>query len=206
VSTTLTINSKGSEYFHRPGTDAAAAASAAFSSCSALYAGRGFNNTFSNPASLQNSSYATTLLTHGQQLYSFAVNATGGQKTYQTSVPAVAASYSSSSYSDDLTIAALFLSLAENSTARYQEAENYYQRYQLSGQNGVFNWDSKTPGLPVLFAQIAQSPAGIGANLSSWQTEAERYFDRIVNRQGPSYLTSGECTSRGGFYFLLTPV
>jgi endoglucanase len=180
---------------HSPGTDAAAAASAAFSSCSAVYAGRGFNGSFTGPATLQNSSYAATLLTHSQQLHSFAVNATGGQKTYQTSVPAVAASYPSSSYTDDLTLSALFLSWAENSTARFQEAERYYQQYQLAGQNGVFNWDSKTPGLSVLFAQISQSPTGIGNNLSSWQTEAERYFDRIVNQQGPSYLTPGEDNS-----------
>ncbi|KAG5648678.1 hypothetical protein DXG03_000024 [Asterophora parasitica] len=174
-----------------PGTDAAAGASAAFSACSNLYANRGFGGPFSSPASLQNSSYADTLLTHAQQLYSFAVNASGGQKTYQTSVPATAKSYASSAYTDELTLAALLLSWATNSTSLYQDAENYYQQFKLAGNNGVFNWDSKTPGLAVLFAQMTQSSETLGGNLSSWQSEAERYFDRIVNKQGPAFLTEG---------------
>jgi endoglucanase len=176
----------------RPGTDAAAGASAAFSACAALYSGKGFNGSYSNrPASLQNETYAQTLLTHAQQLYTFAVNATGGQKTYQSSVPQVAASYGSSSYGDELTIAALFLAWANASATYYDEAQHYFQQYQLSGENGVFNWDSKTPGIYVLFAQIAQSSSGLGGNVTTWQAECERYFDAIVNNGGPSFLTSG---------------
>ncbi|KAJ6629127.1 glycoside hydrolase family 9 protein [Mycena sp. CBHHK59/15] len=174
----------------RPGTDAAAGTSAAFSACAALYSNRGFNGSYSNPASLQNDTYAQTLMTHAQQLYAFAVNATGGQKTYQTSVPVVSDSYASSSFGDELTMASLFLAWANASTAYYQEAQQYFQQYQLSGQNSVFNWDSKTPGTYVLFAQIANSSSGLGGNFSSWQTESERYFDRIVNNDGPGYLTN----------------
>ncbi|KAJ7742464.1 glycoside hydrolase family 9 protein [Mycena maculata] len=173
-----------------PGTDAAAGASAAFAACAALYSNRSFNGSYSSPASLLNDTYAQTLLTHGQQLYTFAVNATGGQKTYQTSVPEVAAAYGSSSFGDELTIAALFLAWANASAQYYQEAQHYFQQYQLSGQNSVFNWDSKTPGIYVLFAQIAQSSAGLGGNLTSWQAECERYFDAIVNNDGPAFLTS----------------
>ncbi|KAG6854997.1 hypothetical protein C0991_005926 [Blastosporella zonata] len=174
-----------------PGTDAAAGASAAFSACAILYSNKSFGGPFSSPASLQNSSYADKLLSHAQQLYSFAVNATGGQKTYQTSVPAVAASYGSTSYTDELTLAALLLSWATNSTALYQQAQNYYNKFQLAGQNGVFNWDSKTPALAVLFAQMSQSNSNFGGNLSIWRNEAERYFDRILNTQGPGYMTRG---------------
>ncbi|KAF5388139.1 hypothetical protein D9615_000265 [Tricholomella constricta] len=174
-----------------PGTDAAAGASAAFSACSSLYSNKGFGGPFSSPASLQNSSYAEKLLTHAQQLYSFAVNATGGQKTYQTSVPSIAASYGSSSYTDELTLAALLLSWATNSTSLFHDAEDYYQSFKLAGQNGVFNWDSKTPGLAVLFAQMTQSSSNLGGNLATWQDEAERYFDRIVNNQGPAHMTKG---------------
>jgi hypothetical protein len=54
----------------------------------------------------------------------------------------------------------------------------------------VFNWDSKTPGLAVLFSQLAQT--GLGGNMSKWQAEAERYFDNIVNKKGPGYLTNGQ--------------
>jgi endoglucanase len=172
-----------------PGTDAAAGASAAFSACSALYSQRSFNGKYSPPASLANSSYAAILLTHAQQLYSFAVNATGGQKTYQTSAPAVAVSYKSSSFRDELTIAALFLAWATNSTTLYQQAEDYYSKFGLAGGDDVFNWDSKTAGLAVLFSQITQSSAGIGGNLTNWQQEAERYFDDIINQKGRGKLT-----------------
>jgi endoglucanase len=173
----------------KPGTDAAAGASAAFSACSALYSQRSFGGRYSSPASLANSSYAAILLTHAQQLYSFAVNASGGQKLYQSSAPAVAKSYKSNSYQDELTMATLFLAWATNSTSLYQQAEDYYSNFRLSGGDDVFNWDSKTPGLAVLFSQIIQSSAGIGGNLISWQKEAERYFDNIVNQTGRGKLT-----------------
>ncbi|KAJ7228793.1 glycoside hydrolase family 9 protein [Mycena pura] len=172
-----------------PGTDAAAAASAAFSACAALYSARSFNGSYSSPASLRNNTYASTLLSHSQQLYTFAVNATGGQTTYQSSVPQVAEAYGSSTYGDELAIAALFLAWASNSTGYYQDAQHYFQQYHLSGQNSVFNWDSKTPGIYVLFAQIAQSSSGLGGDLTAWQAECERYFDAIVNG-GSGYLTS----------------
>lgn len=76
-------------------------------------------------------------------------------KTYQDSVPEVQHSYPSTSYEDELVLATLFLSWAENSTALYREAAGLYDRSKLGGRNDVFNWDSKTPGLAVLFAQIA---------------------------------------------------
>ncbi|KAK2466379.1 hypothetical protein APHAL10511_002021 [Amanita phalloides] len=172
-----------------PGTDAAAGASAAFSACSNLYANRLFNTAIYSSATLQNTSYAQTLLSHAQSLYSFAVNATGGLRTYQTSVPAVDGSYGSSSYGDELAIAALFLSRATESNDLYQQAESYYVQYNISKQDRVFNWDSKGPGLPVLFAQVAQSSPEISRNFSKWQTISEQYFDSIVNEKGPGYMT-----------------
>jgi endoglucanase len=176
-----------------PGTDAAASASAAFAACSNLYANRNLGPSFSTPASLQNSTYAEILLTHAQDLYSFAVNASGGKQTYQTAVPQAGIAYSSSSYGDELTIAALFLAWATNSSDYYSQAEAYYAQYSLRGENSVFNWDSKTPGLAVLFAQLANSGASYAGNLSGWQAESERYFDRILNGGGPSFKTKGAC-------------
>ena len=174
-----------------PGTDAAASAAAAFAACSSLYANSSFGPSYSTPASLQNSTYASILLTHAQDLYSFAVNATGGKQTYQTAVPQAGLAYASSSYGDDLTMAALFLAWATNSSDYYSQAEAYYKQYSLSGQNNVFNWDSSTPGLAVLFAQMANSGASFAGNLSGWQTESERYFDNILNGGGPSFKTKG---------------
>ncbi len=174
-----------------PGTDVAAGVSAAFSACSNLYANRGFGGVYQSPASLTNTTYSEILLSHAQSLFNFAVSASGGQVVYQNSVPAVTESYASSSYGDELTLAALFLAWATNSTTLYQQAENYYSSFELSGQDGVFNWDSKTPGLAVLFAQIAQSGSSIGSNASEWQEEAERYFDGILNYDGRFFETRG---------------
>jgi endoglucanase len=178
--------------FPSPGTDAAAAASAAFSSCSNLYANRTFHGTYAGPATLQNHTYAQILQNHAEELYIFALNATGGQHTYQTCVPAVSQSYPSSGFGDDITIAALFLSVASNSSYLFNQAEQFYNQYKLAGQNGVFNWDSKTPGLAVLFAQITQGSYGFGGNMTAYQLEAERYFDQIVNHKGPAYMTNGQ--------------
>lgn len=111
--------------------------------------------------------------------------------TYQTSVPVAGEAYASSSYQDELALAALFLASAENSTELYSQAEGYYEKFKLGGYYGAFNWDSKTPGLPVLFSQLAQ--AGLGGNMNKWQEEAEQYFDNIVNKKGPASLTKGWC-------------
>jgi len=48
----------------------------------------------------------------------FAINATAGQRTYQDSVPSVSQSYPSSSYGDEITLAALFLAVAANSASK----------------------------------------------------------------------------------------
>ncbi|KAG2058833.1 glycoside hydrolase family 9 protein [Suillus hirtellus] len=174
-----------------PGTDAAAGTAAAFAACSNLYANRIFSNSYSGPATLQNATYAATLLEHAKQLFTFATSASGGQAVYQHSVPEVGKAYASSGYGDELAIAALFLSWATNSSSLYQQAQGYWQQYSLSSYNGVFNWDNKTPGLPVLFAQIAQANPTFGGNASTWQTVAEKYFDGIVYGGGPGYQTHG---------------
>ncbi|KAF9008918.1 9 glycosyl hydrolase [Cyathus striatus] len=175
-----------------PGTDATAGAAAAFAACAGLYNNKAFNNnSFSAPAQLKNTSYADTLLTHAQSLYSLASNETHGRKTYQTSVPEVASSYESSGYGDELAMAALFLSWVTDSGSLYQEAEGYWEKYELDSQLRVFNWDSKVPGLPVLFSQVAQSSFVIGGNFTKWQIEAEKYFDDVVGMDGPGALTHG---------------
>ncbi|KAL5508435.1 hypothetical protein ACEPAH_6054 [Sanghuangporus vaninii] len=173
-----------------PGTDAAAGTSAAFSACSALYSGQQFNTPLSGAASLQNATYASTLLEHAQSLYSFAVNASGGQQVYQNSVPQAADAYGSSTFGDELTIAALFLAMATNASDYFSQAETYYSQNKLS-QDDIFNWDSKTPGSAVLFAQITSSRTNLGTNLSAWQNEVERYFDNIIDGDSRGFVTDG---------------
>jgi endoglucanase len=184
---------------NRPGTDAAAGAAAAFAACSNLYANRAFDSTtFSSPASLKNDSYAGKLLTHAEQLYSFAVNATNGRKAYQNSVPEVTSSYSSSGYGDELAIAALFMSYATGSSTLYQDAEAAYSKYNLASSNGVFNWDSKTPGLAILFSQVLQANPNLGGNYSVWHRRAEDYLDDIIDN---GYLNDGQLS----YFFAFLP-
>lgn len=178
-------------------------AAAAFASCSALYSGVSFTS-YSPPASLKNTSYASTLLQHAQQLYSFAVDAKGGQVTYQTSVPVVQDSYPSSGFGDDLTIAALWLGLAQNDSTLISQAQAYYNQFQLSSAlpNSAFNWDSSLPGIPILGTQISQSYPQLGA--SGWQSQAEAYLDRLVSGKGAGKLTKGKMSSSIAFSDVLT--
>ncbi|KAJ4467541.1 9 glycosyl hydrolase [Lentinula aciculospora] len=200
-----------------PGTDAAAGASAAFASCSYLYYGGTLSPTTigkssvnsTAPASLKNTTYADTLLTHAVELYGLAVNASGGMALYQNSVPEVQDSYSSSGYGDELVMAGLWLSLAVNASQNanstlnitsltpqqyYTLAESYYNQFSLAGQNSVFNWDDKTVGTYILFAQMASLGFVGASNFSQWQKEAERYLDVVVNPssdKGDASLTKG---------------
>ena len=178
-------------------------AAAAFASCSSLYAGRSFKS-YSSPASLQNTSYASTLLQHAQQLYSFAVNAPGGQMTYQTAVPVILNSYPSSGYGDDLAIAALWLGLAQNNSTLISQAQEYYSKFKLDASLGdsVFNWDSVLPGIPILATQIYQSYPQLGGG--GFQSRAEAYLDRVVSGKGAGNLTKGSNCSRSCGFEVLT--
>ncbi|KAI9066402.1 glycoside hydrolase family 9 protein [Trametes sanguinea] len=158
----------------------------------------------SSTSSIANTSYASTLQSHARQLYDFATNASGGMQTYQTAVPQSADAYASSGYSDELAIAALFLSLAEtnsNATSYYADAVKWYYSGNLAqqlhaGDETVFNWDSKTPGIAVLAAQMASAypniASGSNATLQVWQNAVEGYFDAITNGTGRSHLTNGQ--------------
>ncbi|KAJ3937300.1 MAG: glycoside hydrolase family 9 protein [Lentinula lateritia] len=200
-----------------PGTDAAAGVSAAFASCSYLYYGGTLSPTTigkssvnsTAPASLKNTTYADTLLIHAVELYELAVNASGGMTLYQNSVPEVQDSYASSGYGDELVMAGLWLSLAVNASQNanstlnittlspqqyYSLAESYYSQFDLAGQNSVFNWDDKTAGTYILFAQMSSLGFEGAGNFSQWQTEAERYLDVVVDpssSKGDASLTKG---------------
>jgi endoglucanase len=174
-----------------PGTDAWAAASAAFSIASLLYTpGIVYNTTDSTSPptspSMANESYASTLLDHARSLYNSAKDITP-YTLYSDSVPAAASTYGSSQYTDDLCYAALALALATNESSYYQDAYNFYVNNSLTASHNVWNWDSKTPAVYLLFVEAALARpglalgAGLDVNLTGWQTEAEGYLDRIVN-------------------------
>lgn len=156
-----------------------------------MYRNKGFKNALSGPAGLSNTSYADTLLAHAKSLYSFAVSAPGGQRLYQKSVPAVARSYGSSDYGDELAISALFLSWATDSQDLFNQAVSYWTQYKLGDEEGVFNWDSKSVGIPVLFTQVLQSSTSVSGNIADWQSKAEDYLDKIVQRRSSGMITKG---------------
>lgn len=185
-----------------PGTDAFAAASAAFSIASLLYTPDPSYNasTASGPPtspSLANETYATLLLDHARSTYEAAKTITP-YTLYSDSVPEAASAYGSSRYTDDLCYAALALALATNESSYYQDAYEYYVNFSLTASHEVWNWDSKTPAVYVLFVEAALARpglamgAGLDVNATGWRTEAEGYFDKILNgdkRRG--FLTRG---------------
>ena len=111
--------------------------------------------------------------------------------TYQTSVPTVKDAYPSSGYGDDLSMAALWLGLAQNDSTLIGQAKGYYNQFQLGNQlpESAFNWDSVLPGIPILGTQIFQSYPQLGGD--NWQPQAETYLDRLVAGKGGGKLTKG---------------
>lgn len=123
---------------------------------------------------------------------------------YQQSVPIAGDAYASSGYMDELAIAAMFLALSEtgsNASSYYADSVKWYYSGGLGsmlqpGQETVFNWDSKTPAVPLLGAALANAypnvVSGSNATLNSWQTALENYFNVFINKKGRSYMTQGE--------------
>lgn len=186
----------------RTGTDISSRLAAAFASCSALYNGFSISPSTSKPAQLSNFTYASTLLTHATQAYSMSQQTP--LQTYPTAIPGVDWAYSSSSYQDDQALAATFMSIAVEAGGSSSSGANSPQSYldtaasiwtsNKLNKDVVLNWDSVSPAVPVLMAQIASlgdsdlQPSG---GLSNWQSQAETYFDRIVQGKGNGYLTKG---------------
>jgi len=187
-----------------PGTDAWASTAAAFAMGSLAYSGTQWNtsSTAYAPASLANTKYSQQLLKHAETLYKVA-NTTTPQTKFSDSVPDVAAAYASSGWGDELAVAALALAAATNNSAYYADAVAWYTQYGLSGKQQVWNWDSRSPALYVLFAEVAAARPGIAAaagmqvNMTGWQAEAERYLDAIVNEKAKNMVM----TKGGMVYF-----
>lgn len=110
---------------------------------------------------------------------------------YQQSVPAVARSYGSSNYGDELSIAALFLSWATDSQDLFNQAVSYWTQHKLGDEEGAFNWDSKSAGIPILFTQVLQSSSSVSGNIANWQSQAEDYLDKITQRRSSGMMTKG---------------
>lgn len=87
--------------------------------------------------------------------------------------------------------------MATNDSTYYGEALAAYSEYTLANTTQVFNWDSMTPALPVLFAQVALARPSLvtnqtaDASVSRWQAECERMFDNILASDGRAQKTRG---------------
>lgn len=176
-----------------PGTDVAASVSAAFSACSLLYSNKTLVATATIPSAIVNTTYANTLLTHSRQLLNFAVNATGGMQKYQEGTPQVGDAYPSTSYYDDLALAATFLGMADSSASNLQLAKSYWDQGGLSQGDIALDWDSKVAAVPVLMSQVLASSQALSSaqNAGSWKSTAEEMLDQVVAANGPGYLTRG---------------
>jgi endoglucanase len=93
---------------------------------------------------------------------------------------------------DDLVLAALFLAYADNSTALFSQAQQWWDKYKLTA-TGDLSWDNKAPALPILFSQLLtlKPDLGTGSDLSRWKKEAELALDSVIAANGPGYLTPG---------------
>jgi hypothetical protein len=139
----------------RPGSDLAGEAAAALAAASLVFRA-------TDPA------HAATLLTHAEQLYTFATTYRG---KYSDSIPDAASYYNSySGYIDELVWAGAWLHKATGKERYLNEAEAEYAR-SFAGQTMTWthSWDDKRYGAAVLLAQTT----GKG----QYRADAERWLD-----------------------------
>lgn len=128
-----------------PGSDLAGETAAAIASASIVF-------------QAADPTYASTLLTHARQLYTFADNFRG---KYDACITAAQGFYTSfSGYNDELVWGALWLYLATNDTAYLTKAENYYtslsnqQQTTVKSYQWTISWDDQSYGCYILLALI----------------------------------------------------
>ena len=75
---------------------------------------------------------------------------------------------------------------------------NFHLSEQVThaGSDQVFNWDSKTPGVVVLGAQISETYPELASASATidWVHEAQTYMDITVNGRGRGFFTNGEAS------------
>src|SRR6185312_5996494 len=114
-----------------PGSDLAGETAAAMAASSIVFQA-------SNP------SYASTLLTHAKQLYTFADTYRG---KYSDCITSAQSYYTSSGYNDELVWGAIWLYKATGDTSYLTKAENYYTNLNYQNQTSyhsyawTINWD-----------------------------------------------------------------
>src|SRR5581483_7702833 len=161
------------------GTDSAAEAAAAMAAASLFFKDK-----------VQDIEYSNILFNHSQQLYEFA--SITPFVTYQTSVPEVNNLYASTAFKDELVWSSLWLYKLTKNATYFDIAADYFKQFQLSGNNDIINWDSKTGAAYILFVQCAIE---LNRNdVDTWKAEAERYLDTVAS--------VSQCTlTKGGLFY-----
>lgn len=187
-----------------PGTDAFASCAAAFAAAAHLYS-EGTANLPTNingddlggVPSIRNRTYSEALMRHAEGLWDLAINSSPKQ-VYSVASPIAGESYPSSDYQSDLAFAGLWMTLAKRDPSYANQGLAFYPQGNnaFAGVNAALNWDRKTPALPVLATQIAQLNSSLGLSLSRFQTDAELYFDNLLNNK-----MQDVSQTKGGLYW-----
>ncbi|MER7722506.1 glycoside hydrolase family 9 protein [Streptomyces sp. NPDC096323] len=161
-----------------PGTDLAGQTAAALASSSMVFAD-------SDPA------YATKLITHAKQLYTFADTYRG---KYSDCITDAQAYYNSwSGYNDELVWGAIWLYKATGDTSYLAKAESYYDNLSTEPQSSTrsyrwtLSWDDSSYGAYVLLAQLTGK--------QKYVDDANRWLDWWtvgVNGQRVAYSPGGQ--------------
>jgi hypothetical protein len=142
----------------KPGSDLAGETAAALAAASMVFAD-------------VDPTYSALCLRHAKELYNFAKTYLG---SYDQSITAAQGFYNSwGGYGDELTWSAAWLYRATKDQAYLNDAEQFYNQYQLSGLHKAFSWDDKTPGAQILLAQLT------GKN--EYTTAAKAFCDYNMN-------------------------
>ncbi|KAJ9588696.1 hypothetical protein L9F63_018010, partial [Diploptera punctata] len=117
------------------------------------------------------SSYSNTLLSHAEQLFTFANTK---RKVYSESI-ADALHYRSTGYEDELVWGAIWLYKATGNSNYLTTAEQLYSEFQMEYFGGNFGWDQKVSGAEVLLAKATQN--------SKYSNNVKSFCDYMINTQ-----------------------
>ncbi|ODM94862.1 Endoglucanase E-4 [Orchesella cincta] len=132
-----------------PASEVAAEQAAAMAAASGIYRADGDN------------AYASTLLQHARDLYTFATTNRG---KYSDSFPEAAEYYESySGFGDEFLWAAAWLYRVTNESKFQQDYERFYTEFDLNGRPVEASWDDKAAQAQVLLAKVDGSNKYVNA-------------------------------------------
>lgn len=187
-----------------PGTDAFASCAAAFAASAYLYGERNASlptspsgDRLGGVPSIHNRTYSESLLRHAEGLWDLALNSSPKQ-VYSVASPIAGQSYPSSDYQDDVAFAGFWMALAKGDSSYADQALTYYPNGTdpFASINVALNWDRKVSAIPILATQMAQHNASLGLNMTRFQTDAESYFDRLLDGK-----MTDVTQTKGGLYW-----